>query len=476
MNAFKVSVLLACVAFVRSMNGQEIIRPGELPHGAPPERPAFIPKSYIVVFATGTPKADRALVALTAGAQVRHNYDSVDALAIAVSTDAAVDALKRHRSVVQVFPDSVVRGRVKPGSGGGGTPITFSSEQLISYEVQRVGIPATGSDGSGIGIAVVDSGIDFNHPDLAPAPNSSATAFNAVTPGASCQDDAGHGTHIAGLIAAQNNTIGIVGVAPAAKLYCVKVLDSTISGSDSKVIAGLDWVLQNYKKVSPTIQVVNLSIGRPLATGETLDNSPLRSIIKALYNAGITVIAAAGNSPDVEITSMVPAGFPEVLPVASTVATNGIRTCLLFGLDLKSVPADTASGFSTDGAGVTVSAPGEERSDIVTLGSAGCVGLEYGTISTTLNTGGTTRKLVPGLQEARGTSFSAALVSGVVGRVLQKQLVNLTGNSAQVESVRRWLHDNADRSGVATLDHPWGSVIYNYTFDGIREGVAQAPK
>src|SRR5690349_15787726 len=122
MNAFKVSVFLACVVSVRLVNGQEVIRPGELSRGAPPERPAVIPKSFIVMFATGTPKADRALVALTAGAQIRHNYDSVDALAIAVSNDAAVDALRRHRSVVQVYPDSVVRGRVKPGSGGGGTP------------------------------------------------------------------------------------------------------------------------------------------------------------------------------------------------------------------------------------------------------------------------------------------------------------------------------------------------------------------
>jgi hypothetical protein len=63
-----------------------------------------------------------------------------------------------------------------------------------------------------------------------------------------------------------------------------------------------------------------------------------------------------------------------------------------------------------------------------------------------------------------------------VARVLQKQLVNVTGNSAQVEAVRRWVHDNADRSGVAPLDHPWAGVIYNYTFDGVREGIAQAPK
>jgi hypothetical protein len=84
-----------------------------------------------------------------------------------------------------------------------------------------------------------------------------------------------------------------------------------------------------------------------------------------------------------------------------------------FGENFPNVPADTTSSFTTDGAGVTTSAPGEERNDIVELGSAGCVALLYGTLSTTLNTQGATRKLVPGLQEARGTSFSTALVTGV---------------------------------------------------------------
>ena len=94
---------------------------------------------------------------------------------------------------------SIHHGRVKPGGGGS---LTFDTRQLISEGVQRVGMPESGSDGAGIGVALLDSGIDFNHPDLAPAPNSAATAYNAFTPGASCQDDGGHGTHLSGLIAA----------------------------------------------------------------------------------------------------------------------------------------------------------------------------------------------------------------------------------------------------------------------------------
>jgi subtilisin family serine protease len=474
MGSFKSRLQVTFAIFIGSqLFAQDIIHLGQTPRGGGSETVTAVNNGYIITFIPGTSKTTRALAALQAGAQLRYNYDNLDAISVTASSNA-VNALRRHPAVVLVSQDSIHHGRVKPGSGGGGGALSFDSRQLISYEVQRVGIPENGSDGTGIGIALLDSGIDFAHPDLAPAPNSAATAYNALAPGSSCQDDGGHGTHLSGLIAAQNSSIGIVGVAPAAKLYCIKVLDSTLSGPDSAVMAGLDWVLQNYNKVSPPIRVVNLSFGRPFATGETLANSPLRPLIQSLYKAGIVVVAAAGNDPNVEISQVVPAGFPEVLAVASSITTNGIRTCFLFGLDLPSVLADTASGFTTDGAGVTTSAPGEERSDIVFLGTE-CVGLLYGTLSTTLNTGGVTRKLVPGLQEARGSSFSTALVSGVVARVIQKQLVPATFNGAEVEGIRKWIQNHASRVGAAPLDHPWAGTIYNYTFDGVREGIVQAP-
>jgi hypothetical protein len=164
------------------------------------------------------------------------------------------------------------------------------------------------------------------------------------------------------------------------------------------------------------------------------------------------------------------AGIPEVLAVASTVAANGIRTCFLAGLDIGAVPADAASGFTTDGAGVTISAPGEEWTDIVSLPVLGCQGLQslhdawdrwlYSQVSAQP-------------VEARGTSFSAALVSGVVARVLQKLLVPLDSGATTVEGVRNWLQTNASRVGVAPLDNPLAPAFYPYTFDGVREGIAR---
>ncbi len=437
------------------------------------------PNQYIVKFRSGTAKNTRAIAALAAGAIVRYNYDGADMIAVTTPNPSAVEALRRHGQVVDVTPDRLVRVSAKPG-GGTSPPMVFNSRQMLSYEVQRVGAPATGSDGTGIGVAVLDTGIDFAHPDLKPAPNAAATRFNALTPGASCQDDGGHGTHVSGLIAAQNNTIGIVGVAPAATLYCVKVLygDLTKATPESVVVAGLDWVLQNHDKVATPIRVVNMSLGRQLAAGETIDSTPMLPLIRALYNVGVVVVVSAGNVPTQEVTQMVPAGYAEVLAVAGAQGTNGINTC---STTLTYVPVDAAWRDTTDGAfvggrGVTTSAPAEERTDLVALQPlSSCVGLAYGVISTTLNTGGATRKLVPSLWEARGTSFAAPLVSGVVARVMQKKLAPATFDPAEVEGIRTWIRNNADRKGEAPLDHPWGTLV-NYTFDGEREGIAQAPK
>ena len=83
---------------------------------------------------------------------------------------------------------------------------------------------------------------------------------------------------------------------------------------------------------------------------------------------------------------------------------------------------------------------------------------------------------MPSLVEARGSSFSAPLVTGTVARIMQKLLVPLDSGSATVEGVRNWLQTNASRVGVAPVDNPLGGTIYTYSFDGIREGIAQAPK
>jgi hypothetical protein len=355
------------------------------------------------------------------------------------------------------------------------------TRQVIPLGVQRVGLPDCVSNGQGIGIAIVDTGLDFAHPDLAPAPdNPGVTSFNALAPGTSCQDDWSHGTHVAGLIAATDNNEGIVGAAPYATLYCVKVgADAQGYIYETDVFAGLDWILSNHGQVNPPIRVVNMSLGGDLGEDPELD-AIYRSKIQALYEAGIVVVTSAGNEPTKEISQKVPAGFPEVISVAGTVGENGIQTCsasffqLLGWPLLPPVRGDTAAAFTTDGPGVTISAVAEGRSDFIPSGS-GCTAFFYGTLSTSLG-GATTRKLhLPNgtYAEARGTSFAAPVISGAAARILQG-MPALTGTSADVEAVRTQLQSLGDRQGEAPYAHPWAPYVVTYSADGVYEGVGQA--
>jgi subtilisin family serine protease len=164
----------------------------------------------------------------------------------------------------------------KPGSGGG------STVQETPWGITRVNgvLNYTGSNVAW----VIDTGIDLDHPDL----NVDASrGFNAFTTGrdAGAPDDGnGHGSHVAGTIAAINNTIGVIGVAPGATVIPIKVLDSRGSGSYSGVIAGVDFVAANGKSGD----VANMSLGGPVS--QALDDAVL-----AASNKGIKFALAAGN-------------------------------------------------------------------------------------------------------------------------------------------------------------------------------------
>ncbi len=395
---------------------------------------------YIVRFARGTDKNTRAAAAAKFGASVKHNWDVVEAMAIEVPVQA-LQGLANHPNVIEIVPDRPVF--ITRFVSAGASPGT--STQVTPSGVTRLGGPVAGSDGLGIGVAIVDTGIDLLNADLAPAPQT-YSAF-----GGTCQDDNGHGTAIAGLVAALNNTIGVVGVAPSAKPYCVKVLDSTGSGSDANIIAGLNWIYLNWNLVTPNIRVVNMSLGRP---GTISDNSSYRAAIQSLYNLGIVVVTAAGNDASVEVKNRVPMAYPEVVNVASTAALKGTTACRT----QAAILADSASYFTSDGkfdpatrVGITVSAPGEDSESITSTCGVASVGM------LTLNRGG-------GTIRASGTSVAAPLVAGVVARLIQK------GN-AGVENIRSKLRSTDQLVGVAPID----SRITGYTFDGEREGIAKAP-
>jgi subtilisin len=392
------------------------------------------PQDYLVRFREGTDGPSRAAAVRNAGAALGFNFNRVNVAAVRVPNANALAALLNHPSVVAVIPDRSIAAHQaahgKPGGGGG------TAGQVVPRGVVRVGVPTSSSNGSGVGVAVLDTGVDLTHADL-----DAVDSFNAF--GGTCQDDAGHGTHVAGTIAALDNAVGVLGVAPNAQIYCVKVLDGTGSGSDATVMAGLEWVLDNFLTVTPAIKVVNMSLGRE---GTVDDNPDLHALVTALDEAGVLVVVSAGNNPLTEAGDQIPAGYPEVVAVASTTAQAGTNQCRFLA---SPIAADTASYFTTDGSDVTVSAPGEDQEDV----SRGCLIKSVGILSTRLG-GGTTRM--------SGTSMAAPHVAGIAARYFQ------AGFAA---SDIHQLLKSGDRVGVAPLNSPSGS----YTFDGVREGIAKAP-
>ena len=415
------------------------------------EQPAPTPQAvvtdYIIGFQRSTPFAERASAVARAGANVRFDLRLVNAVAVRVPNLNALAALRREMAVVSIRPDLPVHASAKPGGGGSG-----GSGQVVPEGVKRVGLPRVGSDGEGVTVAVLDTGVDASHPDLSVLPQR----FDAY--GGTCTDSEGHGTHVAGTIGALDNATGVLGVAPKAKIACAKVLNDQGSGSDSSIILGLQWVFENRLLITPPIRVVNMSLGRDKVAGDMELTGTIRGAIKQLYDAGVTVVVAAGNESGKEVAQKVPAGLPEVIAVASTSAKTGSNSCTRLG---SAISSDTASFFTTDGSydatpdgmiGVTISAPGEDQEDV----SRACLISSLGILS--LKPGGGTQRL-------SGTSMSSPHVAGIIARLYQ------TGLAGTPEAARSWVRANAMDKGVTPADSPTTS----YTFDGEREGIAKAP-
>ena len=198
---------------------------------------------------------------------------------------------------------------------------------------------ATPSDVN-VDIAIVDTGIDLTHPDL-----NVYREKTFVPNTTSANDDNGHGTHVAGTAAARNNSIGVVGVAPGARLWAVKVLDSTGAGSISSIIAGIDYVTQHANE----IDVVNLSFGCEC------HSQALETAINNSVAAGVTYVVAAGNSHKDALTFS-PANIPNVIAVSAIVDTDG--KCGGIGQSTKYGKDDTLASFSNYGRTVKMAAPG----------------------------------------------------------------------------------------------------------------------
>jgi thermitase len=151
------------------------------------------------------------------------------------------------------------------------------------------------STGQGVRVGIVDTGVDLTHEDLAGRVVESTSCVGAAGDPAKCngtaQDDQGHGTHVAGIIAAnKDNGIGIAGVAPDAQLVVAKALNAAGAGTEEDINAGIKWVVDHGAKV------VNLSLGDPNFIFTSLLGTSMREGIEYAWSHGAVPVVAAGNS------------------------------------------------------------------------------------------------------------------------------------------------------------------------------------
>ncbi len=206
----------------------------------------------------------------------------------------------------------------------------YAAAQTLPTGVDRIDVDRHATikidgidDSVNVDVAIIDTGIDIDHPDLRVTGGRRFYTRRWWSVEDNRYDDGnGHGTHCAGIAAAIDNDLGVVGVAPGARLWAVRVLDANGEGYLSDVIAGIDWVTEH----ADTIEVANLSL---TATGKS---DILREAIRNSVAAGVVYVAAAGNdSVDVygadglfdTSDDVIPAAYPEVATISAMVDTDG---------------------------------------------------------------------------------------------------------------------------------------------------------
>ena len=270
---------------------------------------------YIVVLKSSVsdPGAAAAKDAKAYGAQVGHVFRSALKGYSATIPSDHVAALRANDDVQYVTADGEVS----------------TASQTVGTGVARINAMNKADKGAGVNVAVIDTGIDLSHPDLAA---NIVGGTNCSTGGkTSFGDGNGHGTHVAGIIAALDNAIGVVGVAPQAKIWSVRVLDDTGSGSMSNVICGIDFVDSKSPAKGGPITVANMSLGGGGSDDGncgTSNHDALHKAVCAAVNDGVTFVVAAGNSgTDLSLPStFVPAAYDEAITVSALADADG-RPC-----------------------------------------------------------------------------------------------------------------------------------------------------
>jgi subtilisin len=252
-------------------------------------------------YAPGTHAANKARAAEVArglGLSSTYTYGTALFGFAASVPKARIDALKRDPRIELVSADRHVE----------------AVTQTLPTGINRIQADASSTlSGNGSGsvtspaIAIIDTGIDDTHPEL-----NVAGGINCSS-GPSFKDGNGHGTHVSGTVAAKDNADGVVGVAPGAPLYAVRVLNNAGSGSWASVACGIDWVTAHAASLG--IKVANMSQGGSGSDGACSSDALHQAICNSVA-AGVTYVVAAGNS-NTNFSGFVPPAFNEELTVSA---------------------------------------------------------------------------------------------------------------------------------------------------------------
>jgi len=347
--------------------------------------PDVIPDRYIVVLRDNVPASlpVAAQAARLPGVAVAHIYEHALKGFSATIPAAQLDVLRRDPRVAFISEDRRV----------------WAFAETLPTGVDRINAerPFAGSynRGAGINVAVLDTGVDLTHPDLNLHPTLARNCVSSGPP----NDGNGHGTHVAGTIAARSNTSGVVGVASEAAIVPVKVLGDDGSGSWSQVICGVDFVTANANQ----IHVANLSLGgsgQDSTSDANCNNSrrdALHTAICRAVRAGVTFVVAAGNSGR-DLKNTVPATYDEVITVTALADSDG-----------KACGTGAATAYGADDTFASFSNYATQTGDLNRLLGAPGVNI-YSTYR-----GG-------GYAYASGTSMASPHVAGVAALYIAKVL------------------------------------------------------
>ncbi len=318
--------------------------------------------------------------------------------------------LKADPNVEFAEEDKIVTTNLTPNDPYFSSSGTWGQAYDDLWGIKKIGAPAGWdiSTGAGILVAVVDTGVDYNHPDIAanmwPQIGADFVGSTIQNPqqGTDPIDRFGHGTHVAGTIAAVgNNGIGVIGVAWHAQVMAVKGLDDSGQGLDSTLAPAILYAANNGA------DIINASWGGPGSSQAIAD------AVSYAYNLGVVFVAAAGNS-GADAMGFYPANLPNVITVAATDSN------------------DQLAGFSNYGSKIDIAAPGV---DILSLQAAGS------TLGVAVS---------PGYMRLSGTSMATPHVSGLAALILAQYA------SYSNEDIRQVLRVSATDLGTSGYDLTYG--------------------